>query len=165
MKDSNGFIQTPFVGKKRIHSNESILRNRFRTIQGRCTRPSNNRYYVYGARGIRCEWKSFDDFSRDMLESFKEHVAEHGLNETQIDRIDPDKNYCKENCRWVTRIENARNRRNIKPITYKGETKILSDWTKDLGLEFSRTYQRIYMYGWSVDDAFSPKKHVNQFDV
>lgn len=157
MKDNNGFIQTP-RGRQ-----NAILSGRYYALRRRCNDPKNNRYHLYGARGIKCEWTTFSDFLRDMQSSFEEHSKLHSVHNTQIDRIDPNKNYCKENCRWTNRVVQARNRRNIKPITYKGETKILSDWTQELGLEFSRTYQRIYMYGWSIEEAFSPKTHVNQF--
>lgn len=160
MNESSNVIATGFPG---IDALEKILRNRLGSIRSRCTNPKNNRYYIYGARGIRCEWDTYESFSRDMFLSFKEHVDSHGIKDTQIDRINPDKNYCKGNCRWTTRIVQARNRRNIKPILYRGKSKILSDWTKELGLEFSRTYQRIYMYGWSIDEAFNPEKHINQF--
>ena len=155
-------IQTPFPLVNDFDARK-ILMNRFRAIRRRCTDPENNRFHLYGARGIQCEWATYNDFAADMWEPFKEHIRLHGVKNTQIDRADPDKNYCKENCRWVSRIEQARNRRNIKPITYKGRTQILSDWTNELGLEFSRTYQRIYIYKWPLQEVFDPKKRINQY--
>ena len=70
----------------------------------RCNNPNNKGYYLYGGRGIkRCSrWDSLISFYDDMGERPK------GM---QLDRIDPDGDYCKENCRWVTPKENANNRR------------------------------------------------------
>jgi hypothetical protein len=71
----------------------------------RCEDSSDKEYKNYGARGIEVcvEWKSVDVFIADMFPSFKE--------ELYLDRIDVDKDYCKDNCRWVTSKESASNRR------------------------------------------------------
>jgi len=73
-------------------------------IKARCLNPNNNAYHNYGGRGITvCEkWKDFLGFYEDMGD------RPEGL---QIDRIDNDDGYCKENCRWVTPKENCNNRR------------------------------------------------------
>jgi len=70
----------------------------------RCHKKTNKRYKDYGDAGITvCDrWRSsFVNFLEDMGES------PAGLT---IDRIDNSKGYYKENCRWVTRKENQRNR-------------------------------------------------------
>jgi len=71
----------------------------------RCNNPNEKRYMDYGGRGIFVcnEWNdSFIAFYNDMIESHK-----IGL---QLDRIDNNGNYCKENCRWVTPTINMANR-------------------------------------------------------
>jgi len=63
----------------------------------------------YGGRGITVcdEWRySFIRFNEDM--------GERPGCQYQIDRIDNAKGYFKENCRWVTRLVNARNKRSVK---------------------------------------------------
>lgn len=80
------------------------LYNVFSWIKSRCNNPKNKSYKNYWWRWIKCEWKNFWDFLRDMWEMYKEWL--------QIDRIDVNWNYCKENCRWVTNKENCNNRRN-----------------------------------------------------
>lgn len=73
----------------------------------RCLNVLSASYENYGLRGITvCEdWLSFENFLRDMGESPK------GLT---IERLDNNRGYYKDNCKWVTRTENTRNRRCTK---------------------------------------------------
>lgn len=100
----------------RCHScgtKESILHGKSRTpsyaswksIRQRCYNKNMAGYMYYGGRGIKvCDrWlESFENFYEDMGDKPK------GM---QLDRIDPDGNYEKDNCRWVSPLENASNRR------------------------------------------------------
>lgn len=78
----------------------------------RCTKPFNVRYHEYWARWIQVERKTFDSFYADMLPSYLEHIKENTADRkwTQLDRIDVNWNYKKENCRRVTAEVNARNK-------------------------------------------------------
>ena len=76
-------------------------------MKQRCSNSNHSAYKWYGARGIKvCEqWKN-------NFESFYEWAMSNGYKEgLQIDRIDSNKDYCTENCRWVTPEEQAYNKR------------------------------------------------------
>lgn len=134
---------------------------RFQALKARCENPKNNRYYIYGARGIKCEWKSFEEFRDDMYESYVVHVAAHGEKNTTIDRYpDSNGNYSKNNCRWATQLEQANNKRNTKYITYLNKTQSLSDWCRELNLPMKLIWSRLKK-GWPFEKAISRDKFRN----
>lgn len=80
----------------------------------RCRYPSQRHYRWYGALGIRVIWKTYKDFKDDMYASYLLHLEKYGHKQTTLDRIDVNGNYCKENCRWATLLEQAHNKRKTK---------------------------------------------------
>ena len=102
-----------------------ISRHKFyqvwKNINQRCNNPKNKWFIDYWARGIKVEWNSFEEFKNDLYESYVEHIKEYGEKETTIDRIDYNGNYCKENCRWATNIEQANNTRKNVGVPVKSQ--------------------------------------------
>lgn len=93
--------------------------NSFRGMRERCNNPNNKEFIRYGGRGIAvCDrWESFKNFLEDMGER---------PDGTTLDRIDNNKGYYKENCRWVDMTTQARNQRvrkdnkfGVKGINYR----------------------------------------------
>lgn len=117
------------------------------SMRQRCLNPNNPAYKNYGGRGITIapEWDSFAQFLADMGD------APDGMS---IERIDNDKGYGPDNCRWANRLEQARNTRKCRPITHNGETKTISEWAEQYGLKSSTLSQRI-RNGWDMERALS----------
>lgn len=90
--------------------------HKYCSINDRCNNPKMDNYKNYGGRGIKNEWHCYKEFRKDMYESYLIHVNQYGQKNTQIDRINPNRNYYKANCRWVTISEQAKNKRK-KSIT------------------------------------------------
>jgi len=119
------------------------LYRRWLAINQRCNNPKTKQFVDYGGRGIKNEWKSFEDFRSDMFDSFKTHLEKHGERQTRIERINNDGNYKKDNCKWATCKEQMRNRRNNHIITFKGKTQCMTDWANEIGISYSALWKRM----------------------
>lgn len=137
---------------------KSRLYRLWRAMLNRCYNKNNIEYHCYGERGIRVydEWKTSYVNFRDWAIS---HGYENGLT---LDRIDNNKNYFPENCRWLTLKEQNRNRRNNHNLTYNGVTHCISEWAEILGFS-RRTISRRLERGWSIEDTLSrPERNSKQ---
>lgn len=83
----------------------------YKNMGNRCNNKNYTDYKYRWWRWIKCFWNTFEQFIEDMYESYLEHCKQHWENNTSIDRINNDWNYCKENCRRSTRIQQANNKR------------------------------------------------------
>ncbi len=128
----------------------------YHTWQGmirRCTKPKDDAYKWYGARGVAvCErWLDFWKFVEDMG---PKPTPEHS-----IDRYpDPAGNYEPSNCRWATIIEQRWNTRGeYKPAgqTAFGRTQTIAEWAREFGLNKNTLLSRMYQAGRSLEDALT----------
>jgi len=73
-------------------------------MKDRCTNKNHVKFNLYGGRGIKVcpKWIKFENFLEDM-----------GIrpNGTSLDRINPEKGYQKDNCRWSSIYIQRHNRR------------------------------------------------------
>ena len=119
-------------------------------IKDRCYNRNAPAYKNYGGRGIlMCsEWEN--DFS-----AFLADMGERPSKLYSIERIDNDKGYSKDNCKWATRTEQALNRRNTRWITFNGETRSLADWARYLGMPRLTLKTRLDRHKWTIEQALS----------
>lgn len=123
----------------------------WRSIHDRCYNSNNQDYKHYGERGIiMCaEWK--DEFM-----PFYNWAIKNGYKENlTIDRIDVNKGYFPDNCRWVSMVEQNNNRRNNKIMTFNGESLTIAQWSKKTGVKYGDIQNRL-RYGYSFEEAINP---------
>ena len=121
-------------------------------MKTRCTNKRSADYKNYGGRGITfCEkWRTFDGFIEDMLPTYEENLT--------LDRVDNGGNYCKENCRWATRIEQANNTRQMERASrydYQGAKYRITELAEIAGIKRRTMSMRLREYGWSVEKALT----------
>lgn len=136
-KDANG---------RRTHgmsqSREHLI---WRQMIARCSNPKHNRYTRYGGRGIVvCDrWLGQDGFA-----AFYKDMGPCPSSDHQIDRLDNDGDYQPDNCRWATRKEQARNRRNNHHLVVDGVSKTIAEWAEDMDVKQHMIICRLRR-GWS----------------
>jgi hypothetical protein len=111
----------------------------FKTWQGmmrRCNNPADKNFSLYGGRGIKvCDrWLDPRNFAKDMGEK---------PGGCSLDRINPNGDYCSENCRWATPAEQGANKRSNRMIQHEGQVLHMSEWCRRLGVKPSTVLNRI----------------------
>lgn len=145
------------------------LYNVWNDMRRRCNDPSRKDYKHYGQRGITvCErWN--DELNG--LNAFLEDMSLPHENGLELDRIDVNGNYCKENCRWVDRRTQVINRRFIGNgfdahlIEFNGEKLCISQWADKLGINKQVISDRLGKLNWDVERAFTTPVKVKQYFV
>lgn len=127
----------------------------------RCTYPNQKRYCDYGGRGIKVcdEWVN-------SFEAFRDWAIKNGWRkELTIDRKDNSGNYEPNNCRFVTSIEQANNKRSNRILAAFGESKTVAEWARDprCHTTYHNIIERIDKLGWSNEVAINtPKRKINK---
>ena len=123
-------------------------------MKSRCNYSYHKSYKNYGGRGITYDpkWETFKSFKEDMGKSWRKGLT--------IERIDNNGNYCKENCKWITKSKQMVNTRHNRFIEYKGEKLSVASWSRKLGLSVKTLTTRIDR--WSIEKAFNtPVRKLN----
>ena len=97
------------------------------------------------------EWSDFNIFKKDMYSSYLKHKINNPS--TTIERINNKGDYCKENCRWATWQEQFKNQNKNRYITYKGDKKTISEWSRKLNMHHTLLRHRIKK--WGIEKAFT----------
>lgn len=109
------------------------------SMKQRCNNEKAPGYKNYGGRGITYDknWEKFENFVNDMGTRPKN---------TTLDRLDVNGNYCKENCKWSTKLEQQHNLR-----VHKRE---------DIGVTYDNNHKT---HKWQVGIYFKDKKYATRF--
>ena len=143
--DSKGLCQKHYVRFRKYgdHSIVNVSRhgkygtpeyNAWASIKRRCNNENNPGYKDYGGRGITV----CDEWANNFM-AFYNDMGKKPFVKAQIDRIDNNRGYYKENCRWTTATNNMRNTRRtvinpfmaycIKAMYSRGiYQRILAEW-------------------------------------
>lgn len=119
-------------------------------VKSRCYDKNSRPFKDYGGRGIEVceEW-------RNNFVAFYEWAMCNGYRQgLTLDRIDNDKGYSPENCRWATVKEQSNNRRSNTYLMFRGEKKTASQWAEECGLSRDSLYHRLAC-GWSIEKALT----------
>lgn len=145
---------------------QSRLYTLWRGIKKRCNNENDPNFHNYGGRGITVcdEWRNdFQAFYDWAMESgYKEEILPNGNNKWTIDRIDVNGNYEPSNCRWVDMKVQSNNTRTNHLLEFKGETKNITEWSKEVGLPAYLIVQRINRLGWTVEKALTTPKPIKR---
>jgi len=109
-------------------------------MRRRCEAEHRKDYNDYGGRGIRVcnRWQRFEAFLQDMGER---------PEGTSLDRLDPNKNYTPDNCRWATPKQQGLTKRQNTLVEFLGETKPLIIWAEGLGITGEALRYRLNKWG------------------
>lgn len=140
----------------------NMSKTRFHAIwcgmKNRCNNKNVKAYPNYGGRGIKVceEWYDFKNFMNDMYSSYLEHIDKFGEKETTLDRIDNNKEYSKNNCKWSTNKEQSLNRRSNKKYMINGELLTAFEISKKYNMTYSTVMHRLHR-GWSMERIINQK--------
>lgn len=135
------------VGNLRHGMAGSAIYKVWKSMNQRCNDPSNTSYPRYGGRGIwvHPRWSRFEAFYEDMGLSYRPGLS--------LERKDNNGPYSKANCKWSSRKEQGRNKRNNVVGTVAGRTGPLSEAVERFGIvNYQAAWARIRL-GWSFEDA------------
>lgn len=107
------------------------------SMKTRCLCTTGKDYPRYGGRGITvcARWLNFENFLADM--------GRRPSPKHSIDRINNNGPYAPKNCRWATKQEQQRNKRNNRKVTICDETIPLVEWAERIGISYSALHKRL----------------------
>jgi hypothetical protein len=119
---------------RKHNQHELVLTPTYRTWSSMKMRCRHHKRYLKNGISYDPQWEQFKCFLADMGERPKG---------TSLDRIDNKKGYSKENCRWATPKEQARNTSANVLYEHLGEKKTLGEWAEHFGVHSKTLWARI----------------------
>lgn len=125
----------------RIRSLKGISRhplyNTWQKMHSRCSNQKDEAYLDYGGRGIKV-CKRWNDFALFISDMGPKPSRLHSL-----DRIDNNKGYSRDNCRWADQKTQANNMRSNRRILFRGELRTITEVANELGITISTLFLRL----------------------
>jgi hypothetical protein len=121
-------------------------------MKDRCFNKKQKYYADYGGRGITvCEqWQGKNGFV-----TFKTDMGLRPSTKHSLDRFpNKDGNYEPGNCRWATAVEQNRNRRNNRILTFAGKSQCTTEWAEETGIKASTIEMRLAR-GWTIEKTLT----------
>lgn len=128
------------------------------SMKNRCYNENVPAYHRYGGRGI-----TVCDQWRESYAAFKEWALATGYlpdaprGVCTLDRIDNSGNYEPGNCRWISQREQMSNVSYNHLVKYDGKQWTIAELAHHFNIPYTKLYQRIALYGYSVEDAIHKK--------
>ncbi len=143
----------------------------YQGMRDRCYNLNNKSYRWYGEKGIRIcdEWMNNP-------KSFESWALNNGYEDNlTIDRLEEDKDYCPENCAWITGEDNTKYKSTTSLIDVDNEIHTGKDWSKKLGfgVNIINTYIRKYgeentkefIHRYLNNPGHNPKHQQSYYDL
>ena len=119
-------------------------------MRSRCKNPKATKYEYYGGKGI----KVCKEWDEDFICFYNWSINNGWAKGLSIDRINGNKDYCPDNCRWTTYTMQNNNLSCNHNITYNGKTQSIYAWAKELDISQKMLSERIRR-GWDIKRAFT----------
>lgn len=136
-------IREKHVNIRKVHKSTF---NSWVGMRQRCKYKNHNEYHRYGGRGINYD-PSWDDFEKFLSDMGAKPVG------SSLDRIDNDKDYCKDNCKWSTREEQSSNTSRSIFVQWDGEKTTLKRLSKKIGVKYDRLHNLFRTRGFSLEES------------
>lgn len=138
-------------GLSKVNGKKTRLYRIWAGMNTRCNNPNDKAYKEYGGRGIHIckEWREKG------FKAFHNWAIANGYKESlTIDRIDNNKGYSPENCRWATYKEQNRNKRSNTILAFNGVCKTICEWAEQINISEATICGRLKR-GWSIEETLT----------
>ena len=134
----------------------------YRIAKERCCNPNNKDYSYYKGK---FKFKDFTSFYYDCYDNFKEAIQTHDIHDLSIDRINTTKGYEQGNIRFVTMLENLRNKvciQKVRMININTNEIIIGESVKNLcenygninsasSIKKALIHNKLYKKEWKIE--------------
>lgn len=129
---------------------EYRIREIWRQMHQRCENPYHISYKYYGGKSVKVceEWRDY--------QKFVDWSLKNGYRDTlSLDRVDSTRGYSPNNCRWVSYDVQNNNSSHCHYLTFNGQTKSMSEWSKETGISYSAIKSRLNKLHWSIEKTLT----------